>query len=173
MQDIKNRIEAVLFTVGRAITCEELASLCNLGSVGALKEALNELAKEYSERETALKLTVDDNVASLNIKKDYLYLTTKLLNDSELDRPTQETLALIAYKKPALQSDIIKMRGNGDYDQIKKLKELEFLTSEKRGRTRLLKLTAKFYDYFDIVEDKLRQNFSEIKEIEGTEPTEK
>ena len=65
------------------------------------------------------------------------------------------------------------MRGNGAYDQIKKLKELEFLTSEKRGRTRLLKLTAKFYDYFDIVEDKLRQNFSEIKEIEGTEPTEK
>ena len=122
MQDIKNRIEAVLFTVGRAITFEELASLCNLGSVGAVRDALNELAEDYEKRDTSLKLTVDNNVASLNIKKDYMYLTTKLLNDSELDKATQETLALIAYKKPALQSDMIKMRGNGAYDHIKKLR---------------------------------------------------
>jgi len=176
MQDIKNRIEAVLFTVGRAITFEELASLCNLGSVGAVRVALNELAEDYEKRETSLKLTVDNNVASLNIKKDYMYLTTKLLNDSELDKATQETLALIAYKKPALQSDMIKMRGNGAYDHIKKLKELEFVISEKKGRTRLLKLTPKFFDYFDVVEDKLQQKFGEIEnagEVIKAEPQEK
>ncbi|MBS3155759.1 SMC-Scp complex subunit ScpB [Candidatus Woesearchaeota archaeon] len=176
MQDIKNRIEAVLFTVGRAITFEELASLCNLGSVGAVRDALNELAEDYEKRDTSLKLTVDNNVASLNIKKDYMYLTTKLLNDSELDKATQETLALIAYKKPALQSDMIKMRGNGAYDHIKKLKELEFVISEKKGRTRLLKLTPKFFDYFDVVEDKLQQKFGEIEnagEVIKAEPQEK
>ena len=176
MQDIKNRIEAVLFTVGRAITFEELASLCNLGSVGAVRDALNELPEDYEKRDTSLKLTVDNNVASLNIKKDYMYLTTKLLNDSELDKATQETLALIAYKKPALQSDMIKMRGNGAYDHIKKLKELEFVISEKKGRTRLLKLTPKFFDYFDVVEDKLQQKFGEIEnagEVIKAEPQEK
>ncbi len=164
MQDIKNRIEAVLFTVGKAITFEELASLCNLGSAGVVREALNQLVEEYNKRETALVLTVDNNVASLNIKKDYMYLTTKLLNDSELDKATQETLALVAYKKLALQSDIIKMRGNGAYDHIKRLKELEFVISEKKGRTRLLKLTPKFFDYFDVVEDKLQQKLGEVEQ---------
>ena len=43
------------------------------------------------------------------------------------------------------------------------LKELDFLTSEKFGRTRLLKLNQKFYDYFDVVKDSLKQSFEEVK----------
>ena len=78
------------------------------------------------------------------------------MTDSELDRPTQETLAIIAYKNPALQSDVIKVRGNKAYDHIKFLKGDNFITSEKNGRTRLLKLTQKFFDYFDVVEDSLK-----------------
>ena len=71
---------------------------------------------------------------------------------------------------------MIKMRGNGAYDHIKKLKELEFVISEKKGRTRLLKLTPKFFDYFDVVEDKLQQKFGEIEnagEVIKAEPQEK
>jgi len=163
MNDVKNRIEAILFTVGRSITFEELASLCSIGSVGIVRDALQQLVEDYKTRNTALMISLDNNVASLNIKKDYLYLTTKLLSESELDKSTQETLALIAYKNPALQSEIIKMRGNGAYDHIARLKELEFVTSEKHGRTRKLKLTSKFYDYFDVVEDKLQQKFNEVE----------
>lgn len=169
MEDIKNRIEAILFTVGRSITFEELASLCSIGSVDIVRDALQRLVEDYNSRNGALTIMLDSNVASLNIKKDYLYLTTKLLSESELDKSTQETLALIAYKNPALQSEIIKMRGNGAYDHISKLKELEFITSEKNGRTRRLKLTSKFYDYFDVVEDKLQQKFSEVNKQPDTQ----
>src|SRR3989338_11170300 len=169
MEDIKNRIEAILFTVGRPVTFEELASLCSIGSVGIVRDALQQLVEDYKTRNTALMISLDNNVASLNIKKDYLYLTTKLLSESELDKSTQETLALIAYKNPALQSEIIKMRGNGAYEHISKLKELEFITSEKSGRTRRLKLTSKFYDYFDVVEDKLQQKFSEVNKQPDTQ----
>ncbi|MBI4159013.1 SMC-Scp complex subunit ScpB [Candidatus Woesearchaeota archaeon] len=169
MQEVKNRIETILFTVGRAITFEEIASLCSIGSVGIVRDALNQLAEDYKRRESALMITVDNNVASLNIKKEYLHLTTKLLSESELDKSTQETLALIAYRNPALQSEIIKMRGNGAYDHIKKLKELEFIISEKSGRTRKLKLNSKFYDYFDVVEDKLQQKFNELDKQPDTQ----
>ena len=169
MEDIKNRIEAILFTVGRSITFEELASLCSIGSVGIVRDVLQQLVEDYNSRNGALTIMLDSNVVSLNIKKDYLYLTTKLLSESELDKSTQETLALIAYKNPALQSEIIKMRGNGAYEHISKLKELEFITSEKSGRTRRLKLTSKFYDYFDVVEDKLQQKFSEVNKQPDTQ----
>ena len=157
MQDIKNQIEAVLFTTGKFIDVEELARLCNMGSVGLVKQAIDELKQDYFNKNSSLEILEENNKFKLNIKKQYLHLTTSLLNDAELDRPTQETLALIAYKNPAVQSEIIKMRSNTAYEHIKRLKENEFIQAEKKGRTFLLKLTPKFYDYFDVIEGALKE----------------
>ena len=95
-----------------------------------------------------------------------MHLTTQLLKDTELDKQTQETLALIAFKQPVLQSLIIKMRGNKAYEHIAKLLQLEFISSEKSGRTRLIKITQKFYEYFDIIDKELKEKFSQFKEKE-------
>ncbi|MFH1637983.1 MAG: SMC-Scp complex subunit ScpB [Candidatus Woesearchaeota archaeon] len=165
MQDIKNRIEAILFTTGKFMNMEELAQFCHIGSVGSVKDALHSLIQDYKEKDSALEIFEENGKYKLNIKKAYNYLTTNLLNDSELDKPTQETLAIIAYRNPALQSDIIKLRGNGAYDHIKRLKEIGFVVSEKYGRTRKVKLTQKFFDYFDIVDEtQLGERFKAIAE---------
>lgn len=156
MQDIKNKVEAILFTTGRFLTVEELSNLSGVGSLGYIKEALESLKKEYESRECALKILNENEKWKLNIKKEYLYLTENLLTDTELDKPTQETLAVIAYKSPVLQSDVVKVRGNTAYNHIKSLKENEFITSEKSGRTRILKLTQKFYDYFDVIDQNIK-----------------
>ncbi len=166
MEVLKNKVEAVLFTTGRFMTADEIANHCSIGSVGVVRQALEELRKEYMQRNTALAIHEENNRWKLNIKKDYNYLTTKLLSESELNRPTQATLALIAYKQPVLQSEIIRMRGNTAYDHVKLLRESEFITSEKKGRTRLLRLAPRFFDYFDIVEDQLKSKFSGTKENE-------
>jgi segregation and condensation protein B len=163
MKDNKKKVEAILYTTGKFLTIEEIAKFCGIGSLGYLKDLLEELKKDYGQRDCGLEILNEGNKWKLNIKKDFLYLTEKLLTDSELDRPTQETLAIIAYKQPAVQSDVIKIRGNKAYDHIKLLRELNFLNSEKFGRTRLLKLNQKFYDYFDVVKDSLKQKFEEVK----------
>ncbi len=162
MQDDKNKIEAVLFTTGRFLSLEELSKLCGITSVGYLKEVLQELKKNYELKDSALEVLEQEDRWRLNIRKNYLYLTQSLLTDSELDKPTQETLAVIAYKNPASQSEIIKIRGNTAYDHIKILKEYGFIISEPMGRTRILKLASKFYDYFDIVENQLRNKIQEL-----------
>ncbi|MCD4759426.1 SMC-Scp complex subunit ScpB [archaeon] len=164
MQEEKNKIEAVLFTTGRFLELEEIGKLCGVGSIGYIKTVLGELQKEYAGRSTALEIINDKDRWKLNIRKDYLHLTEKLLSDAELDMPTQATLALIAYKQPAIQSDVIRTRGNKAYDHVKKLKEEGFLIAEKFGRTRILKLTTKFYDYFDVVEDELKGKLIGIPE---------
>src|SRR3989338_4733144 len=102
MQEDKNKVETVLFTTGRFINLEELGRLSGIGSIGYLKNVLEE------------------------------------------------------FKNPALQHEIIKIRGNKAYDHIGILKELGFITSEPTGRSKTIKLTTKFYDYFDIVEDQLK-----------------
>lgn len=159
MQDLKNKIEAVLFTVGRYVDLDELSQLTGIASKGSLSEALTSLIENYKNNEGSLEVVTDGDKYKLNLKKNYLYLTAQLLDQTEFDKPTQETLALVAYKQPVIQSDIIKTRGNTAYEHIKKLKEMEFVTSEKAGRTRLLKTTTKFYDYFDVVGEELKQKF--------------
>lgn len=163
MTEFKNKVEAVLFTTGRFMDIEEIAKLCGEDSIGFINEALKELIEDYNKRESALHITEQNNKYKLNIKKDYNYLTTKLLSSTEFDAPTQQTLALIAYKQPVIQSDIVKMRGNNAYDHIKILRESEFITTEKYGRTRMIKLSPKFYDYFDVVEGQLQENFEDVE----------
>jgi len=163
MDDIKNKIEAILFTTGRFMDVEEIAKLCQIGSTGVVKEILEKLKEEYDKKNGSLMLFNEDNKWKLNIKKEYNYLTTELLTSSEFDEPTTKTLAIIAYRQPVLQSEIIDIRGNGGYEHIKTLRENEFITSERKGRTRMLKLTPKFYDYFDIVENKLMSKFTDVE----------
>ena len=163
MEEYKNKVEAILFTTGRFLTLEEISSFSGVASLGYLKQILDELKEEYQKRNGALELLNENGKWKLNIKKDYLYLTEKLLTTSEMDKPTQETLAIIAYKQPSIQADVVNTRGNKSYDHIKKLKDEGFITAEKFGRTRLLKLTNKFYDYFDVVEDNLKSKL-EAKE---------
>ena len=167
MQDIKNKIEAVLFTIGRHVDLDELSQLTGMASKGSLSDAMKSLVEDYKKKEGSLEITEDNGKFKLNIKKDYLYLTTQLLDQTEFDKPTQETLALIAYKQPVLQAEIVKMRSNVVYDHIGKLKELEFVTSEKAGRTRLLKVTRKFYEYFDVVHNELKSKMEDIKTEEN------
>ncbi|MBS3135004.1 SMC-Scp complex subunit ScpB [Candidatus Woesearchaeota archaeon] len=168
MQDIKNKIEAVLFTIGRHVDLDELSQLTGMASKGSLSDAMKSLVEDYKKKEGSLEITEDNGKFKLNIKKDYLYLTTQLLDQTEFDKPTQETLALIAYKQPVMQSEVIKIRGNTAYDHVKKLKEMEFIGSEKSGRTRLLKTTPKFYDYFDVVGEELKQKLENIQNEEKT-----
>ena len=61
-----------------------------------------------------------------------------------------------------MQCDIIKIRGTKAYDHIKFLRENEFITAEKTGRTRLIKLAPKFFEYFDVVEESLKAQFHDI-----------
>src|SRR3989344_5253737 len=159
MQDNKNKVETILFTTGRFLSIEEISKLTGL-EINGIKGVLEGLKKNYNENNGALEITEQGEKWKLSIRKAYLYLTESLLTDAELDKPTQETLAVIAYKNPAKQFEIINIRGNKAYDHIHMLKELGFITSEPLGRSRLIKLTQKFFDYFDVVEDQLKSKLA-------------
>lgn len=160
---LKHKIEAILYTLGKFITLEELARLAS-ATLEQVKEVLSQLKEEYSKRETSLTIQELDNKVKLNIKKEFGDIANKLLSDTDLDSPTTKTLAIIAYKQPVKQCEVIKMRGNKAYDHIKKLLESNLISSEKLGRTRLLKLTPHFYDYFDTADKELKEKLKSTEE---------
>jgi len=160
----RRKIEAVLYTTGKFMDIQEIADACGIGSVGYVKEELSGLRKEYGEKGSALEIQEYEGKFKLNIRKEYGFLANKLLGDSDFDAPTTKTLAVIAYKSPVMQSEIIKIRGNKAYDHVKQLKDDALVTSEKSGRTRILKLTQKFFEYFDVSEREMKESLEGLEE---------
>ncbi len=157
------KLEAVLFAYGKLVPENEIKSLLNKKNIQPL---LNSLKEKYANEETSLNLIQQDNKWKLTVKDSYLDLVKGIVTKTELDRPTMETLAVIAFKYPVLQSEVISVRNAAAYDHIKNLVESGYVIKEKFGRSYKLKLTQKFFDYFDLPEDKLKELFSDFKEIE-------
>lgn len=160
---LRKQVEAILFTTGKFMSSEEIAKHLNTSSKDIL-DSIEQLKKEYHEKDSALTLQTQDNLIKLNIKKEFGFITNKLLEDKEMDSPTTKTLAIIAFKSPVSQSEIIHIRGNKAYDHISNLKQSGLVSSEKQGRTRLIKLTPHFFDYFDIAEKELKETLNKPRD---------
>jgi len=79
-------------------------------------------------------------------------------------------LAVIAWRHPVLQSEVIKIRTNKAYDHIKHLEELGFLTKKKKGRTCEIKLSEKFFRYFDLPDEKdIKEVFKKTEQQHATQ----
>jgi segregation and condensation protein B len=163
MSENINRVEAVLFSSGRKMSIEELKKVCKIKSDEEINLCIEELKKRHNN-ETSLMLIHDNDSWKMTVREKYLQYIKKIVTDTELSKTVMETLAVIAWKNPAIQSDVIKIRTNKAYDHINELHESGFIESSKYGRTRLIKLTKKFYDYFDLESDKdIKKIFGNVK----------
>ena len=111
---------------------------------------MQELKADYEERGTSVVLNEDNGHWKLTVKDHYLPMVQKVIDQTELDKPLMETLAVIAWKYPLLQAAVIKIRHNKAYEHLRILEELGFITRQKFGRTKRITLTQKFFEYFDL-----------------------
>ncbi|MBI2545636.1 SMC-Scp complex subunit ScpB [Candidatus Woesearchaeota archaeon] len=161
----KHNVEAVLFSTGRKMNVEEIAKLCRILREDALN-ALRELQADYNARNSSLMVIDEGDTWKLTIRERHLPVVKKIVAETELPKSVIETLAVIAWKAPVLQSDIIKVRTNKAYEHLKELEESGYITRQRKGRTNLIKLTQKFFQYFDLPPEKLQQMFKSITEME-------
>jgi segregation and condensation protein B len=155
--DNKKQVEAILFAVGKAITTKRISSLTSL-SEKEVEEQMQILLKEYSTRET-LHIVNRDNTWKLTVRDEFIPLVSSIVSSTELDRPLMETLAVIAWRYPVVQSEIVKLRGPSAYDHMRSLIEQGFVAKERFGRTYKVKLTKKFFGYFDLPSEEAKQAF--------------
>jgi len=160
---LKKKIEALLFSSGRRMSVEEIAGICNKTNEEVI-EALHELKNTFTD-DSSLMLVEEGNFWKLTPKEDYLHLVRQIVTKTELSKTLMETLAVIAYKYPIKQADLIKVRTNKAYDHLSELEEMGYITRQKYGRTKLLKLTQKFFDYFSLKEENLKEQFKDFDSI--------
>src|SRR3989344_1209142 len=101
----------------------------------------------------------------VTIREQFLPLVRNIVTETELSKTIMETLAVIAFKYPIKQSDLIKIRTNKAYDHLKELEQMGYITRQKHGRTNLIKLTQKFFEYFDLPQEKLKEVFKDFASI--------
>lgn len=165
MHDLKKQAEAVLFAAGNKIEVGEIARLCRI-DVNSLKKALKELKKDYDEKNSSLMVSEEGNFWKLTVREAYMDLVQQINPHTELNKTTIETLAVIAWKAPILQSDVIKTRTNKAYDHIKELVDSGFLIKQRHGRSYMLKLSNRFFEYFDLKDKKdIKERFKDFADI--------
>lgn len=162
MDESEKKVEAVLFAVGKEITSERLSHLCSL-EIPQVEEIMSRLMQDYASKDQSLHIVKKENGWKLTVRDQFVPLVSSLVSSTELDRPIMETLAVIAWKYPIVQSDLIKLRGASAYDHMKKLEEQGYVAKEKFGRTFKLVLTKKFFEYFDLPSEEAKQAF--IKKV--------
>ena len=161
---LKEKLEALLFSSGRKMDVEELSRLSD-AKTEDIQKSLEELKKEYEDKKSSVMIVNEGDSWKSTVREEFLPLVQKIITETELSKTIMETLAVIAFKYPIKQSNLIKIRTNKAYDHLKELEEMGYITRQKHGRTNLIKLTQKFFEYFDLPEQKLKEVFKDFASI--------
>lgn len=166
LSELKNRLESILFSSGKPMHTGELSRITKEKDMTRIQSALLELKKDLEDKKSSIMLIQDGAEWKLTIREQYIPFVRKVVTTTELPRTILETLAIVAYKSPAMQSQIIKIRTNKAYRHLDFLEEKGYITREKKGRSKLIRLTQKFYEYFDLPPEKLKEKFAGFQELE-------
>ncbi|MBN2251746.1 MAG: SMC-Scp complex subunit ScpB [Candidatus Altiarchaeota archaeon] len=147
---VRPLIEAALFISGRSLSVEDIAKICNSGNIGDVRKTLEDLRGEYLGRNSGLEISESGGMYAMRVRRDLEEGIMHLAPETDMPPAVLKTLALIAYEQPITQSSVVKQRGNGAYRYIKRLKEQELIETHKSGRTKIITVTGKFRDYFQI-----------------------
>ncbi|MBP3924844.1 SMC-Scp complex subunit ScpB [bacterium] len=163
MEQLKSRVEAVLFITARAMQPDEIANILGV-EVELVEQALLDLIMDYSVREGALEID-DESGYIIQVKEDFTDLV-ELLCPVDLKPAVLRTLSVIALKEPIRQTDLKELRGSTAYDHVQELVEkgLVSKTRDKNGRSFNLKTTPKFAEYFKLKGD--TRSLAKILEID-------
>jgi segregation and condensation protein B len=159
----KKLIEAALFMASRPLSAEEIARITAIPAA-SVEKRLGELQREYAEKGVEVIRSLEG--WHMRVKPDLLPKVAHLTPYSDLKDGHKRTLALIVYREPARQSDIVHIQGNKVYNYIKFLRRKGLVKAEKEGRTVKLTVTKEFERYFGLERAKIRAMLHQAMEAE-------
>lgn len=146
--DKKALIEAALFMSSDPLTLDSISKITGISSKAELKSILEEIKKEHEVDTKGIELAISPEGYQFKVKDHFIKQVAPLAPASDLSDGMLRTLGLVALRQPMAQSQIVKIQGNKSYGYISKLEKKGLITSEKVGRTKVLKTTKEFERYF-------------------------
>lgn len=147
-------IEAALYVTGKPLDIKTLGSIVGFRSEDKVKELARTLKDKYGKDGSSLEvLELSDGRFVMQLKPQYVQHVKRLATRQLLTPGPMRTLSFIAYKQPVTQSYLAKVRGSLTYSHVKQLRETGLVAEEKLGRTKVLRTTPNFADYFNLSHD--------------------
>ena len=167
-------IEAALYVTGRPVDLKTLGSILGMRSEEKIRDAARQLKERYKTMGAIEVLELSDGRFVMQLRPRYAPHVKRLATRQLLTPGPMKTLSFIAYKQPITQSYLAKVRGNLCYSHVKQLQEIGLISEEKLGRTKVLRTTPNFADYFNLSQDlqtmkkQLEQVFEHLKSEKST-----
>lgn len=147
-------IEGALYVAGKPLDIQTLGSVSKMRSEGKVREIARSIMERYKQSETSLEvLELQDGRFVMQLKPEYVNAVRKLATRKLLTPGPLKTLSFIALKQPVTQSYVVRVRGKLTYQYVKQLEDLELVSESKLGRTKVLRTTRVFSDYFNLSQD--------------------
>ena len=187
----ENLVESLLFSLGRSVSVEEIATCLNMGKDGAFLAA-ERLRERYEERQEGLLIKkLEDRYQMVSHPKTYegLIRVVKRPQRPVLSDGALETLSIIAYCQPITKVEVERIRGVKSDHAVNRLVEFGLIEEvgrlEAPGRPMLFATTEEFLYRFGVnslkdlpalpeeVEKLLKEEVTEeLKDGFGLEPDE-
>ena len=175
----ENQVEALLFSLGRSVSVEEIAICLNMGMEGATLAA-ERLRARYEERQEGLLIKkLEDRYQMVSHPKTYegLIRVVKSPRKPVLSDVALETLSIIAYCQPITKVEIERIRGVKSDHAVNRLVEYGLIEEVGRldapGRPMLFATTEEFLNRFGVDSLKelpsLPENMEKLLKEEVTE----
>jgi segregation and condensation protein B len=146
--------EAALYVSGRPLDLKTMGSIIGARSEEKIKTIARTIKERYERSESPIQvMELPDGRFVMQLKPEIAKHVRKLSNRPLLTPGPLRTLSYIALRQPVSQSRVIAVRGKLAYQHVKQLKDMDLISYEKLGRSRTLRTTAAFADYFNLNHD--------------------
>ena len=156
LREEEDLVEALLFSLGRSVSAEEIAICLNMGRDGALLAA-ERLSIRYEERQGGLLIKkLEDRYQMVSHPKTYdgLIRVVKSPRKPVLSDVALETLSIIAYCQPVTKVEVERIRGVKSDHAVNRLVEFGLIEEVGRldapGRPMLFATTEEFLNRFGV-----------------------
>ncbi len=149
-------IEAILFASGEPISVSRIAEVAQIDTK-TVNNLLKELANEYENRESGIRILKLGNAYQMTSAKEYANEVRSALDlrrNQPLSQASLEVLAIIAYNQPVTKAFMEQIRGVDCSGVVSTLCEKELIEESGRlelpGRPIAYKTTANFLRAFGL-----------------------
>lgn len=155
---VKNQaaIEAILFSMGDAVSSKDLSKVLELDEKDVIK-LINDMIDKYEADDRGIRIIKLEDSYQLCTKNEYYDILSQLVNmpkKHNLTDSLMETLSIIAYKQPVTRQEIEAIRGVSCVHAINKLVEYKLVAEVGRldaiGRPILFGTTEDFLRSFGV-----------------------
>jgi segregation and condensation protein B len=170
--EIKIKVEAVLFSYADWVTPNEIKEALNMDSGKLIENSLKELEQKYKEGYSFHIEESEDGKWRMTLKEEYQETISELVSGVEIPKPVLKVLSIIAYEQPVTKTRLSEIVGRYVKPEVDYLYKAKFINYEKQGIGKYYRVTKKFFDYFKIDnEEEFREQANKSMKTFLEEPT--